>query len=102
MKPRMMAVCSLSENSQPKLDEIREVLNFYRDVYLPNPRLSMSKLYPFVKDYYVKKKKELPHSLDDRKNSSKNVIRNLLRWKTKGDAYMENVSKGVFPGKING
>ncbi len=99
---RFTGTYSLSENSQPKLDEIREVLNFYKDVYLPNARISMSKLYPFVKDYYAKKKRELPHSLDDRKNSFKNVIRNLLRWKTKGDAYMENVSKGVFPGKVNG
>ena len=96
---------SLSENSQPKLDEIREVLNFYRDVYLPNRRLSIPKLYPLVKDYYAQRKKDLPDSLKDKKNNRdtyKNAIRNLLRWKTKGEGYLINVSNGVFPGKVTG
>lgn len=91
---------SLSENSQPKLDEIRDVLNFYRDVYLPNRRLSIPKLYPLVKDYYAQCKKDLPDSLNDKKNKHSNIVRNLLRWKTKGDGYLINVSNGVFPGKV--
>jgi hypothetical protein len=96
---------TLSENSQPKVDEIREVLNFYRDVYLPNRRLSIPKLYPLVKDYYAQRKKDLPDSLKDKKNNRdtyKNAIRNLLRWKTKGEGYLINVSNGVFPGKVTG
>jgi hypothetical protein len=93
---------SLSENSQPKLDEIREVLNFYRDVYLPNRRLSIPKLYPLVKDYYAQRKRDLPDSLNDKKNKYPNVVRNLLRWKTKGEGYLINVSNGVFPGKVTG
>ena len=90
----------LTDNSEPKLKTIRNILNIYRDVYISNNKPKIPKLLPMIVDYYKgKKKMTLPNSLDVRENDLDNVLRNLGRWTKWGETIMLNVSKGEFPGK---
>lgn len=96
----MIGKYQLTENSEPKLKTIRNILNIYRDVYLKNNRPKIPKLLNLVVDYYNSKKKmELPDVLNTKKNDIDNVLRNLGRWMKWAEQIMLNVSKGEFPGK---
>jgi len=95
----------LTDNSEPKLETIRHMLNIYRDVYLPNKlikkSLSIPKLLPLVEQYYANRKrsKDLPISIDKNKTDLSNVHRTLHRWMTKAKLIVVNVANGEFPGK---
>lgn len=89
----------LTDNSEPKLKSIKDVLNIYCDVYIKNNRPKIPKLLPLVIEYYKgKKRMKLPNSLNEDENDLGNVLRNLGRWMEKGDKITLNVSKGIFPG----
>lgn len=90
----------MSEGSEPKLRTIKDVLNIYRDVYLPNKRPKIPKLLPLVLDYYKQSRRmTLPKSLNQADSDQDNVLRNLGRWMKWGNKILENVSLGQFPGK---
>jgi len=92
----------LTKGSEPKLETIRNVLNIYRDVYLPNRKPKIPKTLELTIQYYDKKKRMvLPDSLKltSHLSNQKNVERNLGRWMKWGETIMLNVSSGEFPGK---
>ena len=92
----------LTKGSEPKLEKIRNILNIYRDVYLPNRKPSIPKTLELTIHYYDKKKRMvLPDSLKltNHLSNQKNVERNLGRWMKWGETIMLNVSNGEFPGK---
>ena len=91
-----------TKGSEPKLEKIRNILNIYRDVYLPNKKPSIPKTIELTIQYYDKKKRMvLPDSLKltNHLSNQKNVERNLGRWMKWGETIMLNVSNGEFPGK---
>ena len=101
-KVRFTKSYQLTKGSEPKLETIRNVLNIYRDVYLPNKKPKIPKTLDLTIEYYDKKKRMvLPDSLEfDRYHSNeKNIQRNLGRWMKWGETIMLNVSNGEFPGK---
>ena len=101
-KVRFTKSYQLTKGSEPKLETIRNVLNIYRDVYLPNKKPKIPKTLDLTIEYYDKKKRMvLPDSLKfDRYHSNeKNIQRNLGRWMKWGETIMLNVSNGEFPGK---
>jgi hypothetical protein len=101
-KVRFTKSYQLTKGSEPKLDTIRNVLNIYRDVYLPNRKPSIPKTLELTIQYYDKKKRMvLPDSLKltNHLSNQKNVERNLGRWMKWGETIMLNVSTGEFPGK---
>ena len=101
-KVRFTKSYQLTKGSEPKLETIRNVLNIYRDVYLPNKKPKIPKTLELTIDYYDKKKRMvLPDSLKltNHLSNQKNVERNLGRWMKWGETIMLNVSNGEFPGK---
>lgn len=101
-KVRFTKSYQLTKGSEPKLEKIRNILNVYRDVYLPNRKPSIPKTLELTIKYYDKKKKMvLPDSLKltNHLSNQKNVERNLGRWMKWGETIMMNVSNGEFPGK---
>ena len=101
-KVRFTKSYQLTKGSEPKLDTIRNVLNIYRDVYLPNKKPKIPKTLELTIDYFDKKKRMvLPDSLKllNHLSNQKNVERNLGRWMKWGETIMFNVSTGEFPGK---
>lgn len=101
-KVRFTKSYQLTKGSEPKLDTIRNILNIYRDVYLPNRKPKIPKTLELTIEYYDKKKlMVLPDSLKltNHLSNKKNVERNLGRWMKWGETIMVNVSKGEFPGK---
>ena len=101
-KVRFTKSYQLTKGSEPKLETIRNVLNIYRDVYLPNKKPKIPKTLDLTIEYYDKKKRMvLPDSLKfDRYHSNeKNIQRNLGRWMKWGETIMLNVSNGEFPGQ---
>ena len=101
-KVRFTKSYQLTKGSEPKLDTIRNVLNIYRDVYLPNKKPKIPKTLELTIEYYDKKKRMfLPDSLKltNHLSNQKNVERNLGRWMKWGETIMLNVSNGEFPGK---
>ena len=101
-KVRFTKSYQLTSGSEPKLDTIRNVLNIYRDVYLPNRKPKIPKTLDLTYEYYEKKKRmKMPDSLQltNHLSSHKNVERNLGRWMKWGETIMANVSNGEFPGK---
>lgn len=100
-KTKFTGTYQLSENSEPKLRKIRDVMKVFCDVYLPNSRPKIPTLLSHVENYYSIKKIKLPHSIDQTTNDLSNVLKNLERWIKKGDQIMTNVSNGIFPGNYN-
>lgn len=101
-KVRFTKSYQLTKGSEPKLEKIRNILNVYRDVYLPNRKPSIPKTLELTIQYYGKKKQMvLPDSLKltNHLSNQKNVERNLGRWMKWGETIMLNVSNGEFPGK---
>ena len=101
-KVRFTKSYQLTKGSEPKLETIRNVLNIYRDVYLPNRKPKIPQTLILTNEYYDKKKRMvLPDSLKmtSHLSSKKNVERNLGRWMKWGETIMKNVSLGEFPGK---
>ncbi|WP_280767633.1 hypothetical protein [Polynucleobacter sphagniphilus] len=101
-KVRFTKSYQLTKGSEPKLETIRNVLNIYRDVYLPNKKPKIPKTLELTIDYYDKKKRMvLPDSLKltSHLSNQKNVERNLGRWMKWGETIMLNVSNGEFPGQ---
>lgn len=101
-KVRFTKSYQLTKGSEPKLEKIRNILNVYRDVYLPNRKPSIPKTLELTIQYYDKKKRMvLPDSLKltNHLSNQKNVERNLGRWMKWGEKIMLNVSNGEFPGK---
>ena len=92
----------MTKGSEPKLETIRNVLNIYRDVYVPNKKPKIPKTLELTVEYYKKKKRMvLPDSLKltNHLSNQKNVERNLGRWMKWGETIMLNVSNGEFPGQ---
>jgi hypothetical protein len=101
-KVRFTKSYQLTKGSEPKLETIRNVLNIYRDVYIPNKKPKIPKTLELTIQYYDKKKRMvLPNSLKltNHLSNQKNVERNLGRWMKWGETIMLNVSNGEFPGK---
>ena len=99
-KTTLIGRYQLTENSEPKLRTIRNLLIIYRDVFLKNNRPKIPKLLPMVVDYYNGKKRiTIPNSLNTNQNDLDNVLRNLGRWMKWGERIMLNVSNREFPGK---
>lgn len=95
----------VSDDSEPKLLILKDVLNVYRDVYLKNSSLQGMKLLDKVYEYYKSRprNKRIPNALnhfDSKKLSEKQrVTRNLRRWMQWAKQIELNVTKGKFPGK---
>jgi hypothetical protein len=91
----------LTEDKEPKLKIIKEVLNVYKDVYLKIDNPKGQKFYEAVIRYYTSRKKNsrIPPQLIDVNNGNANAIRTLGRWIQKAKKIESNVANGEFPGK---
>lgn len=95
----------VTNNSEPKLLILKDVLNVYRDVYLKNSQLQGMDLLEKVHQYYQNKprNKRIPNAINHFNSKStkekQRVTRNLRRWMQWAKQIELNVAKGEFPGK---
>lgn len=97
---KLLGNFQLTQNSEPKLRTLREVLNVYRDVYLNSQNPKGVKFYKEVLDYYESRtrNKRIPPALDPNGNPE-TTAKNLRRWIQWAKQIELNVAKGEFPGK---
>jgi len=93
----------LSENAEPKIRVLREILNIYKNVYLKNPRLRGQQMLEAVHSYYLnrQRKKDIPVAIA-RKDTPAEIalsLRNLRRYIASAKSITVNVAMGEFPGK---
>lgn len=91
----------LTEDKEPKLKIIKEVLNVYKDVYLKMENPKGQKFYDAVVRYYASRKKNtrIPPQLIDVNRGNSSAVRTLGRWIQKAKKIESNVANGEFPGK---
>jgi hypothetical protein len=91
----------LTEDKEPKLKIIKEVLNVYKDVYLKMDNPKGQKFYDAVVHYYASRKKNtrIPSQLIDVNRGNSSAVRTLGRWIQKAKRIESNVANGEFPGK---
>jgi len=92
----------ITDGAEPKLRNLREVLNVYRDVYLENKGLKGKKRYLKVLEYYESRprNKRIPPALVDESGCGDDprAMKNLGRWIGWANKIVLNVSLGEFPG----
>jgi len=91
----------LTEDKEPKLKIIKEVLNVYKDVYLKMENPKGQKFYDAVVRYYASRKRNtrIPPQLIDVNRGNSSAVRTLGRWIQKAKKIESNVANGEFPGK---
>jgi hypothetical protein len=91
----------LTEDKEPKLKIIKEVLNVYKDVYLKMDNPKGQKFYDAVVSYYASRKKNtrIPSQLIDVNRGNTSAVRTLGRWIQKAKKIESNVARGEFPGR---
>ena len=97
----------LTEDSEPKLVAVREMLTVYRDVHLANPSLKGERLLMAVQNFYLGRKRKqwakVPTPLIYRTEKGQEddlarALRNLRRYIQKAEKIVLNVANGHFPG----
>ena len=95
----------VTNNSEPKLLILKDVLNVYRDVYLKNSQLQGMVLLEKVHQYYLNRprNKRIPNAINyfnlKSTKEKQRVTRNLRRWMQWAKQIELNVARGEFPGK---
>lgn len=91
----------LTEDKEPKLKIIKEVLNVYKDVYLKMENPKGQKFYDAVVRYYASRKRNtrIPPQLIDVNRGNSSAVRTLGRWIQKAKKIESNVANGEFPGR---
>ena len=96
----------LTEDTEPKIDAIREMLSIYRDIYIKDRHLRGKALLTAVHRYYLGRKNkrwakvptpllyEEGYDLDEAR-----AMRNVRRYIQKAEKIVLNVARGQFPGK---
>jgi len=107
-KKKPSANYRLTEDSEPKLVAVREMLTVYRDIHLANPTLKGERLLEAVHRFYKARKNKrwakVPSSLEYRTEKGQEedlarALRNLRRYLQKAEKIMLNVASGQFPGQ---
>ena len=98
-KTRFEGNYEITKGSEPKLIILKDILNIYRDVYLKNSKLKLTKILDLIVIYF--KTKKIPKSLEfsNGRAGKENARRNLSRWMKRADKITFNVARGEFPGK---
>lgn len=107
-KKKPSATYRLTEDSEPKLAVVREMLTVYRDVHLKNPTLKGERLLEAVHQLYLGRKRKkwakvptplLYTSGKGREDDLARALRNLRRYIQKAEKIVLNVANGHFPGE---
>ena len=106
-KKKPSAIYRLTEDAEPKLAAVREMLTVYRDVHIKNPNLKGERLLEAVHKFYLGRKSKrwakVPTSLlytsgKGREEDLARALRNLRRYIQKAEKIVLNVANGHFPG----
>ncbi len=106
-KKKPTATYRLTDESEPKLVAVREMLTVYRDVHLTNPTLKGERLLEAVHKFYESRKNKrwakVPTPLIYRTEKGQEedlarALRNLRRYLQKAEKIALNVASGQFPG----
>jgi hypothetical protein len=107
-KKKPSANYRLSDDAEPKLAAVREMLTVYRDVHLKNPTLKGERLLESVHKFYLGRKNKqwakvptplLYASGKGREEDLARALRNLRRYIQKAEKILLNVASGQFPGE---
>ena len=107
-KRKPTASYRLSEDSEPKLVAVREMLTVYRDIHLAKPTLKGERLLEAVHRNYLGRKNKrwakVPTPLlyttgKGREDDLARALRNLRRYIQKAEKIVLNVANGQFPGE---
>lgn len=107
-KKKPSATYRLTEDAEPKLAAVREMLTVYRDVHLANPTLKGERLLEAVHRHYLGRKNKrwakvptplLYTSGKGREEDLARALRNLRRYIQKAEKIALNVANGHFPGE---
>lgn len=106
-KKKPSATYRLSDDAEPKLAAVREMLTVYRDVHLKYPTLKGERLLEAVHKLYLSRKNKkwakIPTALvytagKGREEDLARALRNLRRYIQKAEKIALNVANGHFPG----
>lgn len=107
-KKKPSSTYRLTEDAEPKLAAVREMLTVYRDVHLANPTLKGERLLEAVHRHYVGRKNKrwakIPTALlytsgKGREEDLARALRNLRRYIQKAEKIVLNAANGQFPGE---
>jgi hypothetical protein len=107
-KKKPSATYRLSDDAEPKLAAVREMLTVYRDVHLKNPTLKGEQLLEAVHKFYLGRKNKrwarvptplLYTSGKGREEDLARALRNLRRYIQKAEKIVLNAANGRFPGE---
>jgi hypothetical protein len=107
-KKKPSATYRLTDDAEPKLAAVREMLTVYRDVHLKNPTLKGERLLEAVHKFYLgrknKKWAKIPTPLTytggkGREEDLARASRNFRRYIHKAEKIVLNVANGQFPGE---
>lgn len=107
-KKKPSSTYRLTEDAEPKLAAVREMLTVYRDVHLAKPTLKGERLLESVHRHYLSRRNKrwakvptplLYTSGKGREEDLARALRNLRRYIQKAEKIVLNVANGQFPGE---